>query len=738
MFDFFRKLFKALNSSGKSWQLSGAIVLAMFTGFLPSNSLLMFDFLFLALIFNLNFGLFLLFSVIFSGIGYLFDPVFESIGYSILTNDGLNGFFTTLYNSVLFRWAAFNYTLVTGSLVVSAVLALPLMFILNKFITLYRVQIGEKLNEWKLTRWMKLFNDEVTKTSVFRWWGLGVFGGLSAVIIVFILLVFDPLAKIGIEKGLSYSLKSEVSLTDFSSSFSDLSVSLSGLEIADKDKLTHNLVQVDTISFDLGFSALVEKKAMIELLKVHALTFDVKRKTPAQAYNDTKKSATEASASRADTKDSTATTSNPFTLPSVDDILAKEELKTLTEAKALKEDIKKTQDKWSKISDDLQKANEVDQIKADAKKLEKSLKGGDLTKIASLSKDVDALKAKIKGLKSKYSKLQKEFNADQKSIQKRIANLKNLPKEDITRLKNKYSLNAAGGANLVGTLIDDKVGHYMKMALKYYEMAKPYINDEATEQNEEVSPPRGQGRWIKYANHSTIPELLIKKAEINVQLPTDSVDVHVKDVCSNQKLYKKPMLVSIDAKGSEYKSVKADIIDDRREAISKTNFDVKVNAFKKKEYILGSMNMKDIVSDMSLKGEILGKEISAKSVVKVKNASIQMPSQELVNKLLSSIHTFKVDISLNGDVSKPSIKVQSDLDKQLSSGLKTMASKAGKDFEKKLKAGVMKKVSGSSSGLSSNLGGTGDLLNSKQDVLSGINLDASSSSSNPLKGLMSF
>ncbi|PHR54263.1 MAG: hypothetical protein COA44_13665 [Arcobacter sp.] len=734
MFNFFRKLFKALNSSGKSWQLSGAIVLAMFTGFLPSNSLLMFDFLFLALIFNLNFGLFLLFSVIFSGIGYLFDPVFESIGYSVLTNESLNGFFTSLYNSVLFRWSAFNYTLVTGSLIVSAVLALPLMFVLNKVISLYRVQIGEKLNEWKLTRWMKLFNEESTSTSVFRWWGLGVFGGLSAIILIFMLLLFDPLAKMGIEKGLSYTLKSQVTLKDFSSSLTNLSVSLSGLEIADKDNLSHNLVQIDKIAFDLGLSALVEKKLMIELLKVKELSFDVKRKTVAQAYEESKDTSSNESTS---SKESVSSTLNPFTLPNVDDILAKEELKTLRETKALKEDIKATKNKWTKISDDLKKADEVSQIKADAKKLENSLKGGNLSKIASLSKDVTALKTKIQNLKTRYAKLQKEFIADQKNIQKRIMNLKSLPSQDINRLKKKYSLNAGGGANLVGTLIDDKIGNYMKMALKYYEMAKPYISEDKTEKVEEVRPPRGQGRWIKYANHSNIPELLVKKAEISVKLKDDMVLVNVKDLSSNQKLYAKPMIITIDAKGSEYKSIKANIIDDRREDLAKTDFNIKVYAFKKTDYTLGSMSMKDSVSDMVFKGQILDKDISAKSSIKVKKVNISMPSQDLVNKLLKSIHAFKIEISLKGDVSKPSIKVKSDLDKQLSSGLKSMASKVSKDFEKKLKEGVMKKVSGSSDGLSSNLGGAGSLLNSKQDALSGINLDTSSSS-NPLKGLMSF
>ena len=105
-----------------------------------------------------------------------------------------------------------------------------------------------------------------------------------------------------------------------------------------------------------------------------------------------------------------------------------------------------------------------------------------------------------------------------------------------------------------------------------------------------------------------------------------------------------------------------------------------------------------------------------------------MPSQKLVNDLLSGISKFNVDISVDGDIQKPAIKVKSDLDKQLASGMKSVVSKATKGFEKDLTAGIMKKAGGSSEGLSANLGDTGSLLNSKQDALGGINTSFSPAS----------
>ncbi len=733
MFNFIRKLFKALNSSGKPWQLTGAIVLAMFAGFLPSSSLIVLDLLFLALILNVNFSLFLLFSVVFGGIGYLFDPLFESIGYSVLTHESLNAFFTTLYNSALFRWSSFNYTLVTGSLIVSAVLAIPMYLVLNRFVRLYRVQLGQRLNEWKLTRWMKLYNEEASSSSIFRWWGVGVFGGLTALIVLFMVFLFDPLARISLEKSLSYTLQSEVSIDDFSSSLSDLKVEISGVQVADKDQLTHNLVQIGSIGFDLAFAALVEKKVMIEDLQVDALAFGVLRQSPAEPYGTKAVEKQEESKAQSDKKESAAAT--PFTLPNVDDILAKESLKSVEEAQALRKDIKATQAKWEKVSAELKSSKEVDEIKADALALQTSLKGADVQKILSAKQDIDNLKAKIAKLKTKYADLQKEFTADQKALNRRIGSLKNLPAEDIKRLKEKYSLSASGGANLIGTLLNHQVGAYMKKGLYYYEMLKPYLDDGSSHEAKEVTPSRGEGRWIKYANLSNVPEFVIKNADINVIFEEDILKVNMRDFSSNQKLYQKPMVIKADAKGKAYEHIVANIIDDRRDDKAKTSFDMKAKGAKSAGMTVQTLEMKELLTDAVLNGEIVDRRIKAQSHVQVKKASLQMPSQRLVNDLLEGITQFNIDIKINGAVEEPSISVKSDLDRQLSKGLSSMASKAAKTFEKDLTSGVMNKFGNSNEGISADLGDVSSLLNSKQDALNGINLDFKSASSNPLKGL---
>ena len=735
MFDSIRKLFKALNSSAKSWQLSGAIVLAMFAGFLPTaGSVVLLGILLLALVLNINFGVFLLFSALFGAIGYLFDPLFESLGYFILTHEALSDLFTSLYNSALFRWSSFNYTLVTGSLAVSLVLALPLLLILNRVITLYRVQIGAKLNEWKVTRWMKLFNEEAKTSATFRWWGVGVFGGLTAALLLVFVLLFDPLARLALEKSLAYSLQTQVDIKDFHSNFSDLSVKISGIEIADKEKLTHNLVQIEDIEFDLGFAALMEKKAMIEMLSVNALAFDEKRDSVAKPYGKADASkATQVKASDVDAH-TTSQDANPFTFPDVDTILEKEELKSITEAQELKTDIERTKEKWAKISDELKSNNEVDEIKEDAKKLQANLKNANITKIASAKDDIEKLKNKISSLKEKYASLQKDFKVDQQRIQQQISTLKGLPQQDIDRLKNKYTLNASGGANLIGTLMGDAIGEYIHMGLKYYEMIAPYIRSDAKkEEVVDLAPPRGQGRWIEYANLSTTPTFVIKEGKINMKLKEDTLNISLKDLSSDQKLYQKPMKLHADAKGVQYTRIVADVVDDRRGERANTNFDIKVTGYKTSAFEMQALSMRDITTNATLQGALEDSIIKATSKVNVNNVKLEMPSQKLINDLLSNISKFNADISIDGAIKEPTIRVKSDLDKQLSKGVSTMIAKKTAAFEQKLKDGIMDKAGGFTKGLSTDIGDIDSLLNSKQDALSGINTNFSPSSSGGLK-----
>ena len=129
---------KILNSEAEPGQISLALGLSMVAGFTPLFSLHNLLILLLVLLLRVNLSAFLLGLTCFSGLAYALDPLFHRIGLAVLTASPLNGLWTTLYNSTLWRVERFNNSIVMGSLLVSLLFLVPFYFLANWAILRYR------------------------------------------------------------------------------------------------------------------------------------------------------------------------------------------------------------------------------------------------------------------------------------------------------------------------------------------------------------------------------------------------------------------------------------------------------------------------------------------------------------------------------------------------------------------------------------------------------------------------
>ena len=127
------KILKVLNSETDPAQICLAISFSLIAGLTPILSIHNLAVLFLALILRVNISIFIVGTGIFSGLSYLLDPVFHRIGLGVLKAEFLEGFWTILYNSPLWRIERFNNSIAMGSLVVSIALFAP-AFIFSMFI----------------------------------------------------------------------------------------------------------------------------------------------------------------------------------------------------------------------------------------------------------------------------------------------------------------------------------------------------------------------------------------------------------------------------------------------------------------------------------------------------------------------------------------------------------------------------------------------------------------------------
>jgi uncharacterized protein (TIGR03546 family) len=164
-------LLKVLNSETEPGQLSLGFCFAMIAGFTPFWSLHNLLVLFLVLILRVNLSAFLLGLAFFSGLAYLLDPLFHRVGLAVLTAPALEGLWTTLYNSTLWRLERFNNSIVMGSLVLSLALFVPLLLLSNRVILKYREHVLQWVRKTRVMQVLKASRFYSVYESVSGWRG---------------------------------------------------------------------------------------------------------------------------------------------------------------------------------------------------------------------------------------------------------------------------------------------------------------------------------------------------------------------------------------------------------------------------------------------------------------------------------------------------------------------------------------------------------------------------------------
>ena len=165
-------LLKVLNSDADPSQISLAFGFALISGFLTFFSPLNLLVLLIVFLLRVNLSAYFLGTAFFAGIAYLLDPLLHRIGLAVLTAATLEGLWTSLYNSTLWRIQRFNNSVVMGGQVFGVLCFVPLVLLSNALVRRYR----EHVLAWvRKTRFMHAltaskFYDIYSKVSG---WGFG-------------------------------------------------------------------------------------------------------------------------------------------------------------------------------------------------------------------------------------------------------------------------------------------------------------------------------------------------------------------------------------------------------------------------------------------------------------------------------------------------------------------------------------------------------------------------------------
>lgn len=150
---FIQSLIRALNSEATPVQVAAGFALGSALGLTPLLSLHNLLIVAAIFLFRVTVPGAVLGWLVMTPVGFLLDPVFDAVGRVFLIDaGGLTSLWTTITNTPILALANLNNTIVLGSLVVWAVLTVPLFFLARVGIVQYRRHVYSKLARMKLFR----------------------------------------------------------------------------------------------------------------------------------------------------------------------------------------------------------------------------------------------------------------------------------------------------------------------------------------------------------------------------------------------------------------------------------------------------------------------------------------------------------------------------------------------------------------------------------------------------------
>lgn len=138
MFKKLIKLLKLLNSNSKASQIANSFCIGLILGLMPKNNLLWFMILVFFMFVRIHkacYGIMILVGAILApGL----DPLFDKVGYAILTFSPMENTFANLLDIPFIGFTRFNNTIVMGSLACGLIAYIPVFFLAEGFVYVWR------------------------------------------------------------------------------------------------------------------------------------------------------------------------------------------------------------------------------------------------------------------------------------------------------------------------------------------------------------------------------------------------------------------------------------------------------------------------------------------------------------------------------------------------------------------------------------------------------------------------
>ncbi|MFQ3675298.1 MAG: TIGR03545 family protein [Endomicrobiia bacterium] len=555
---------------------------------------------------------------------------------------------------------------------------------------------------------------------IIRWKAVLPLTIVIILIVIFFSIYFPVMLKNGIIFAGESIFGAKVEIKKLSLNYAKLGITISQLEVANKNKPMTNLFQIGEIKFSMKPLLLLEKKVLIEEMSVKNVQLNTPRKTDGTLPpKKVKKIAKKEKKKKRDTyvdklitsikqksqeeidkipviKDA-KTIEKEIKNININDLLTKEK-ESLETPKLIQSLVTDSEIKFNKIKSDIDNLKIDDQISTVKLLVEevKKIKIETIQDIPPATQQVQELTKKSEGLvevAKKVDLLQKEISTELAQKSDLVKQINSSIQTDYKNLLSKIKLPELPQGDIAKILFGSMWTNYVDKVLGYINLVRKYMPPKSDKKKLEIK--RAKGRDIYFHKENSYPTLWIKKVELSGQLPSQlSLAGEVYNISTNQNLTKKPISVEILAsQGEQRYSLTSEF--ERRKDVSEDTIKIEM-----KNLPLGSFEFGDVkylpkfeggninvTSEFVLKGEELNclLDLSIEQIKYGQKSDSTDFLTEIVYDLITGLKNVTVKAKLYGKIDSLKSELESNIDKVLSEKIKSIYGKKVDELKTELK-----------------------------------------------------
>jgi len=536
------------------------------------------------------------------------------------------------------------------------------------------------------------------------------------IVVVYMSLFFDNHLRWGLQYGATYANGAEVNIGALNINWGEPSLTISKIQVTNKEKPTHNLVSVGKFKLQLLWDGLLRGKVVVPDSGIENIAANSERKRigrvlPPKQSGGSGKGAVDEAAQKTIQQIAQKNETNLLS-----DIMAvaggtnyKDQLKKLEgqiaakgKIKDLEKALKVKEAEWKKRIDALPKESEL-------KKIEQQVKSFkfDSSNPAAIKASLKELDRIYKDAQTKYKSIETAknvFDKDLKAYKGTYKNLEATIKKDIQDIAGKLNLPSLDPQEITQMLLGNLVAKHLAKIEKYKNLAREYMPPKKKETDDvQVLTPRERevGRDFSFPKKKSYPLLWIKN--INLSSSSDQgelagdVSGTIKNITDAPGHLGIPATAHIEGNFPKEKimNIIADITVDHTKEIARESAKISVGSFPvQKNYLSQSSDVEFGYnkavgnSGLDVSFEAGTMTLNSKSVFQQLDYFITAKSKQLegiLKNVAKGLKEIDLNVRAQGSWKDLSLNINSNLGRKISDAIKRVINaeiaKARKDVE---------------------------------------------------------